>query len=73
MGIYLNPRSKGFQSSLNSEIYVDKTDLLEQTNRVLVRGRSSSVSAVRDGSAKSMGSRYAAGLLQLRRGFSELI
>ena len=25
MGIYLNPRSKGFQSSLNSEIYVDKT------------------------------------------------
>ena len=35
MGIYLNPRSKGFQSSLNSEIYVDKTDLLEQTNRVL--------------------------------------
>ncbi len=32
MGSYLNPGTKGFQESLRSEIYVDKTLLLEQTN-----------------------------------------
>ena len=32
MSSYLNPGTKGFQESLNSEIYVDKTLLLEQTN-----------------------------------------
>ena len=32
MGSYLNPGSKGFQESLNSEIYVDKTGLIEKTN-----------------------------------------
>ena len=32
MGSYLNPGTKGFEESLNSEIYVDKTMLLEQTN-----------------------------------------
>ncbi len=32
MGSYLNPGTKGFVESLNSEIYVDKTLLLEQTN-----------------------------------------
>lgn len=35
MGSYLNPGSKGFRESLNSEIYVDKTGLLEKTNEVL--------------------------------------
>ena len=35
MGSYLNPGSKGFQESLNSEIYVDKTGLIERTNAVL--------------------------------------
>lgn len=35
MGVYLNPRHKGFQRNLNSAIYVDKTGLLEQTNCVL--------------------------------------
>ena len=34
MGSYLNPGSKGFQESLNSEIYVDKTGLIEKTNAV---------------------------------------
>ncbi len=33
MGIYLNPGSGMFEQSLNSEIYVDKTGLIEQTNR----------------------------------------
>ena len=35
MGSYLNLGSKGFQESLNSEIYVDKTGLIEKTNAVL--------------------------------------
>ena len=35
MGIYLNPSSIGFTRSLNSEIYVDKTGLIEKTNALL--------------------------------------
>ena len=35
MGSYLNPGTKGFEESLNSEIYVDKTMLLEHTNAKL--------------------------------------
>lgn len=35
MGSYLNPGNKGFRESLNSEIYVDKTELIDKTNAVL--------------------------------------
>lgn len=35
MGSYLNPGNKGFQESLNSEIYIDKTGLIEKTNAAL--------------------------------------
>lgn len=35
MGSYLNPGGKGFYESINSEIYVDKTMLIEKTNAVL--------------------------------------
>ena len=35
MGIYLNPGNEGFRSALKSQIYVDKTGLLEYTNSVL--------------------------------------
>ena len=35
MGSYLNTGNKGFQESLNSKIYVDKTGLIEKTNAVL--------------------------------------
>lgn len=35
MGSYLNPRNKGFRESLNSEIYIDKTGLIEKTNAVI--------------------------------------
>ena len=35
MWSYLNPGTKGFQESLNSKIYVDKTGLIEKTNAVL--------------------------------------
>ncbi len=32
MGIYLNPDNTDFHEALNSEIYVDKTDLIKHTN-----------------------------------------
>lgn len=35
MGIYLNPGNEGFQSALRSQIYVDKTGMLDYTNSVL--------------------------------------
>ena len=35
MGIYWNPGNQGFWQSINSKIYVDKTGLIEYTNRVL--------------------------------------
>ena len=35
MGIYLNPGSGGFESALNSSIYVDKTEMILYTNSVL--------------------------------------
>lgn len=35
VGIYLNPGSKGFCESLNSEIYIDKTGLIDKIDRVV--------------------------------------
>ena len=35
MGHYLNPNSQKFQMSLNSEIYIDKSELLIKTNEML--------------------------------------
>ena len=35
MGIYLNPGNTEFQRALNSEIYVDKSLLIEYTNRII--------------------------------------
>lgn len=35
MGRFVNPDNSAFQVALNSEIYVDKTGLLEHTNKVL--------------------------------------
>ena len=35
MGIYLNPKNKGFQEAINSEIYVDKTGLIACTNHLI--------------------------------------
>lgn len=34
MGIYLNPDSDGFKKALNSQIYIDKSDLIAYTNQV---------------------------------------
>ena len=35
MGIYLNPDNTEFQMALNSEIYVDKSELIKQMNKVI--------------------------------------
>ncbi len=35
MGIFVNPTNSAFQVALNSEIYIDKTRLLEHTNKVM--------------------------------------
>lgn len=35
MGIYLNPGNEMFQETINSEIYVDKTGLIEYTNKFI--------------------------------------
>ena len=35
MGGYLNPGNEKFGEALNSQIYVDKTGLIEYTNRVM--------------------------------------
>ena len=35
MGIYLNPGNDGFRKTINSQIYVDKTGLIEYTNNVV--------------------------------------
>ena len=35
MGIYLNPSNDKFQRSLNSKIYVDKSELIQYTNEVI--------------------------------------
>ena len=32
MGIYLNPGNEQFTVSINSELYVDKTELIKYTN-----------------------------------------
>ena len=35
MGSYLNPSSKSFRECLNSQIYVDKSELIAHTNALL--------------------------------------
>lgn len=35
MGVYLNPGNDNFKMMCNSEIYVDKTELIKQTNQVI--------------------------------------
>lgn len=49
MGRFLNPDNSAFQVALNSEIYVDKTGLLEYTNRVMGTKQGYIATAVRDG------------------------
>ena len=39
MGIYLNPGNAQFEVSVNSELYVDKTELIEYTNSRIGKDR----------------------------------
>lgn len=39
MGKFVNPDNTAFQVALNSEIYVDKTGLIEYTNRLWIQIR----------------------------------
>lgn len=47
MGVYLNPGNEKFAKAVQSEIYVDKTGLIEYTNQVINTVQRMSVSAVR--------------------------
>lgn len=35
MGILLNPNNNDFQRAINSEIYIDKSELIKYTNNVI--------------------------------------
>ena len=35
MGIYLNPGNNGFSEAIQSKIYVDKTELIQHTNKFM--------------------------------------
>ena len=39
MGIYLNPGNEQFTASVNSELYVDKTELIKYTNSRIGKDR----------------------------------
>ncbi|MCM1189726.1 MAG: AAA family ATPase [bacterium] len=39
MGIYLNPGNEQFAVSVNSELYVDKSDLIKYTNSCIGKDR----------------------------------
>ncbi len=39
MGIYLNPGNEQFKVSINSELYVDKTELIQYTNSRIGKDR----------------------------------
>ena len=59
MGRFVNPGSSAFQAALNSEIYVDKTGLIEYTNRVL----GTTDAYICDSRPRRFGKSYAANML----------
>ena len=69
LGIYLNPSSIGFKRSLNSEIYVDKTGLIEK-NKCPARYRTEIHLCQPSAPFWQVdGGEYAVCILCLRRGF----
>ena len=38
MGLYFNPGNHSFQQAINSPIYIDKSMLIEYTNRIFSSG-----------------------------------
>ena len=59
MGVYFNPNNESFTSDKNSEIYVDKTGLIEYLNGVL--GTNSRCIALSH--ARRFGKSHAAGMI----------
>lgn len=35
MGVFVNPNNSAFEVAINPEIYIDKTGLLEYTNKIM--------------------------------------
>ena len=36
MGIYVNPTGRSFELAINSEIFVDKSGLIKETNKCII-------------------------------------
>lgn len=73
MGNYLNPGSTLFRYSLRSEIYVDKSGLIEKTNKLInTEQRYICVSRPRR-FGKSMAANMLAAILQQRRKYRRTI
>lgn len=63
MGILLNPDNYEFQMALNSEIYVDKSELIKQTNKVINTEQRFICTSRPRRFGKSMGCKYAGSIL----------
>ena len=66
MGRFVNPDNSAFQVALNSEIYMDKTGLLEYTNSVLDTKQKLDLQQPPPAVWKIDYGRYACGILQQR-------
>ena len=67
MGIYLNPGSASFQMALDSEIYVDKTEMIRYVNSVV----NTSQKYIAVSRPRRFGKSYAANMLCAYYGSSE--
>lgn len=66
MGVYVNPGNTAFQKALNSDIYVDKTNLLTYTNSGIDKTDCYVCVSRPTAFWKVHGGGYACGLLQQR-------
>ena len=73
MGNYLNPGSTLFRYSLRSEIYVDKSGLIEKTNKLINTEQTIHLCEPTKTFWKIYGSKYAGCILQQRRKYRRTI
>ena len=59
MGIYFNPNNESFTKDINSEIYIDKTGLLEYLNKVIC----TNANCISVSHARRFGKSHAAGMI----------
>ena len=68
MGVYLNPGNDSFRKMVNSDIYVDKTGLIDYTNKVINTMQQyicdRACSPAHAGAPRTHGGRNACGILQ---------